>query len=227
MSLKEAAAREAYLKTLLDVVNDGYKEARAETQDALDAVAQETGTRQVAVALPDGTDIATVSLSSGEAAAKVIDEDEFTKWVVANYSSEITRRFVTEVQPAFAKKLLAEMTASGSAEWADPETGVIHEVPGVAIAPARARTHSVRFKKDGREQVMQAWRDGQLVGTALPALTAGASEPAVEVNEAATLRARIAELEKRDAWLSALEAAGVDNWQGIEVAHEMHNGGAE
>jgi hypothetical protein len=139
----------------------------------LDAAATETGARQVAVALPDGPDIATVSLSSGEAAAKVTDEDAFTAWVIANYDSEIERRFVTEVREAFRTKVLGALTAAGSAEWADPETGVIHEVPGVAIAPSRARTHSLRFKKDGREKVMAAWRDGRLAAVALPELTAG------------------------------------------------------
>ena len=176
MSLKEAAAREAYLKTLLDVVNDAYKEARTETQTLLDAAAEETGARQVAVTLPDGPDIATVSLSSGEAAAKVVDEDELTAWVIAHYGTEIERKFVTTVRKAFLDRLLKEMTATGSTEWADPETGVIHEVPGVAIAPARARTHAVRFKKEGRDQVMQAWREGRLTGVALPELTAGGAE---------------------------------------------------
>lgn len=176
MSLKEAAAREAYLKTLLDVVNDAYKEARAETQQHLDTAAEETGARQVAVKLPDGPDIATVSLASGEAAAKVTDLDAYTAWVRETVPSEIERRFVTEVREAFTKKLLAELTASGGVEWADPSSGVIHEVPGVAIAPARARTHSVRFKKDGRDQVMTAWREGRLATVALPQLTAGGAE---------------------------------------------------
>lgn len=176
MSLKEAAAREAYLKTLLDVVNDAYKEARTETQELLDQAAEETGARQVAVTLPGGPDIATVSLASGEAAAKVVDEDAFTAWVIANYATEVERKFVTTVRKAFADRLLKEMTATGSVEWADAETGVIHEVPGIAITPSRARTHSVRFKKEGRDQVMQAWRDGHLTGVALPELTAGGAE---------------------------------------------------
>lgn len=176
MSLREAAARETYLKTLLDVVNDAYKEARAETQRELDTAAQESGTRQAAVALPDGPDIATVSLSAGEAAAKVIDEEAFTAWVIANYGTEVERRFVTEVRAAFRDKVLGALTAAGGTDWADPETGVIHEVPGVAIAPARARTHSLRFKKGGRDQVMTAWREGRLAAVALPELTAGAIE---------------------------------------------------
>lgn len=173
MSLKEAAAREAYLKTLLDVVGDAYKAARTETREALEAADRETGTRQVAVSLPDGPDIATVSLSSGSAEARVVDEDVFTAWVLANFGSEIERKFVTTVRKAFTDRLLKELTAAGGTEWPDPETGVIYEVPGVEIAGTRARTHNVRFKKDGRGEVMRAWREGRLANVALPQLTAG------------------------------------------------------
>lgn len=173
MSLKEAAAREAYLKTLLDKVKEAYDAARKETRTALEASAEESGVRQVAATLPGGPDIATVSLSSGEAAAKVIDEEAFTAWVIAYYGTEVERRFVTEVRAAFRDKVLGALTAAGGLDWADPESGVIHEVPGVAIAPARARTHSLRFKTGGRDKVMQAWREGRLAEVALPELTAG------------------------------------------------------
>jgi hypothetical protein len=177
MSLKEAAARETYLKTLHDVVGDALKTARAETQRELDASAKETGARQVGVSLPDtDTDIATVSLTAGSAEARVTDADAFKAWVIENYSSEIERRFVTEVRAAFQEKVLGALTAAGGIEWADPDSGVIHEVPGVAIAPARARTHSLRFKTAGKDKVMQAWREGRLAEVALPELTAGGAE---------------------------------------------------
>jgi hypothetical protein len=175
MNLKEAAAREAALKTLLDVVEAEYKAARAETRTALEAAAQDTGVRQVAVSLPDGPDIATVSLSSGEAAAKVVDTEAFTAWVRDHYATELERKFVTTVRQAFIDRLLMEVTAIGTGEWADAD-GVLQKVPGVEIAPARARTHSVRFKKDGREQVMRALREGQLITAVLPELTAGGAE---------------------------------------------------
>jgi hypothetical protein len=173
MSLKEAAAREAYLKTLLDVVGDAYKAARAETRQALESADQESGIRQVAVSLPDGPDIATVSLSSGSAEARVVDEEIYKAWVLENFGSEIERKFVISVRKAFTDRLLKELTAAGGTEWPDPETGVIHEVPGVEIAGTRSRTHSVRFKKDGRGEVMRAWREGRLATVALPQLTTG------------------------------------------------------
>jgi len=36
-------------------------------------------------------------------------------------------------------------------------------------------------------------------------------------------RKEIEKLEERDNWLSILEQAGVDNWQGIDYAYEMLN----
>lgn len=176
MNLKEAATREAALKTLLDTVKAAYDDARKETRAALESAGQESGIRQVAVGLPGGPDVATVSLSAGSAEARVVDEEAFTAWVIANYGSEIERKFVTVVRLAFVDRLLKEMTAAGGTEWADPETGVIHEVPGVAFAATKARTHSVRFKKDGRDKVMQAWREGRLTAAVLPELTAGGVE---------------------------------------------------
>ncbi|MFF2650551.1 hypothetical protein [Streptomyces sp. NPDC058045] len=176
MNLKEAAAREAVLKTLLDEVKDAYNTARGETQQLLNAAAAETGTRQVAVDLSGVGDIATVSLSSGSAEARVSDLEAFTAWVRENYSTEIERKFVTSVRQAFTDRVLGAMTAAGGTEWADPETGVIHEVPGVTIAPARSRTHNVRFKKTGRQAVMNAWRTSQLPESVLPQLTAGGAQ---------------------------------------------------
>jgi hypothetical protein len=176
VNLKEAATREAALKTLLDKVKEAYDEARKETRAALEAADKEAGIRQVAVSLPDGPDIATVSLASGSAEARITDAEAFTAWVRDNFASEVERTFVTTVRKAFADMILASITAAGVNEYAHPETGVIHEVPGVDIAPARARTHSVRFKKDGREQVMAAWREGRLATVALPELTSGGAE---------------------------------------------------
>lgn len=178
MSLKDAAAREAYLKTLFDAVGDAYKAARNETQELLDKAALETGTRQVSAKLPDGRDIATVSITAGSAEAKVIDEAAFTAWVREEYPSEVERKFVTTVRSQFAKKILAVLTAAGGTEWPDPETGVIHDVPGVQIAPARARGHSVRFGETGKADVMAAWREGLLAGVALPELTPSNAEEA-------------------------------------------------
>jgi hypothetical protein len=171
IDLRAAAAREAVLKTLLDAVKAEYEEARADVQFALDQARETVGATQVNAELPDGTVVAKVSLTDPKPAAQVTDEKAFTDWVVANYPTEKATRIVTEVRDAFRTQLLAEATAAGVPVWADRETGEVHTVPGVEIRATRARTHSVRFAKDGRDQVAAAWREGRLGNTAPTALT--------------------------------------------------------
>jgi hypothetical protein len=175
MSLKDAATRAAVLATLHEAIGDQLKAAKAELQVGLKAAKQETGTRQIGATLPDGTEVAKISLVTPDPAATVIDDEAFTAWVRQHHPDHITRRFVTEVRPAFVKSLLAEMTAAGAPRWCDQETGEVHEVPGVQLQP-RAAYHRTTFSKDGRDLVADAWRSGKLTGFALPQITAGGAE---------------------------------------------------
>ncbi|WP_284576683.1 hypothetical protein [Streptomyces sp. 2P-4] len=52
--------------------------------------------------------------------------------------------------------------------------------------------------------------DPVIIATALAA--SGQTDPA-----------RIVRLEERDAWLSCLESAGLDNWHGVDVARELRD----
>lgn len=222
MNLRELALEEATLKALADHVTDRLKAVRGELQQGLDAAEQESGTRQIVATLPGSgqTPVATLSLTDPKPEAKVTDPDAFKAWVMQTFPGEIERRFVAEVRPAFVDKLLGEMTAAGVARVVDTETGELHDdVPGVAVKATRARNHSLRFKPAGREAIAAAWQSGALP---LPGVSA---PPAVEPGEDAKLRERIAELEARVSWLDALEAAGVDNWQGMDVARDIYGGG--
>jgi hypothetical protein len=222
MSLKDTARTVAVLSTLYDAIGDQLKTAKKELESGLKDAKAETGTQKISVSLDEGQDIGTVSLVQPKAAAAVSNAEEFTAWVIENFATEVERKFVTSVKPGFQKKLLDQITAAGVTEWADPETGVIHEVPGVTLQGRAAYTR-MTVPDTGKAAIAEAWREGRLAAAVPPAIGPSPTED----GEAEKLRARIAELEKRDAWLSALEAAGVDNWQGIEVANEMHNGGAE
>ncbi|MFI6639983.1 hypothetical protein [Streptomyces sp. NPDC050504] len=168
MTLRDLAMEEATLKALADLVKERLTVVRGELQQGLDAAERETGTRQIAAALPDGTTVATVSLTDPAPEAKVIDAEAFKAWVMAAFPSEIERRFVTEVRPAFVDKVLAEMTAAGVARLVDTETGELHEVPGVAVRATRARNHSLRFRSEGKSRIAEAWTTGAL---ALPGIT--------------------------------------------------------
>lgn len=223
MSLKDIAARAAVLTTLHDAIGTELKTAKKELEAGLKTAKDETGTQKISVTLDEGQDIGTVSLVQPKAAAAVTDADAFTAWVVEHFATEVERKFVTSVKPGFQKKILDQITAAGVTEWADPENGVIHTVPGVKLQGRAAYTR-MTVPDAGKEAIAQAWRENRL-GSAVPPAMAPAAIEAGE-GDTAKLRRRIAELEKRDAWLSALEAAGVDNWQGIDVAREIR-GGAE
>lgn len=178
MSLKDTAARTAILTTLYDAIGDELKAAKAELQADLKAAKTETGTKQISAELPDGTEVAKVTLVTPDAAATVTDEQAFLDWVRDHHpagSDNIVRRFVTEIRPAFVKALLAEMTAAGAPRWCDKETGEVYEVPGVTMQ-GRAAYHRVTFAKTGREQIGDAWRAGQLRDITLPQLTTGGTE---------------------------------------------------
>ncbi|MEU5595713.1 hypothetical protein [Streptomyces sp. NPDC020298] len=226
MTLKDTAARAAVLDTLHKAIGDELKTAKRDLEDGLRAAKEETGTQKIAVSLDDGPDIGTVSLVQPKAAAAVTDPDAFTAWALENYNTEITRRFVTEVKPGFQKKILDALTAAGTAEWADPETGVIHDVPGVEMQGRAAYTR-LTVPDAGKAAIAEAWREGRLAVAGMPVVAPVAIEAADEGGDAAKLRQRVAELEKRDAWLSALEAAGVDNWEGWDHAVQISEGGAE
>jgi hypothetical protein len=184
MTLADAITAEAALKTLLDEVRAGYDAARAIVQAGLDEQQKANGGTRFDAMVPsaDGpVKVGTVSLSSGSAAATVRDPEAFLAWARERYSSEVTPRLVFEVREAWRTDLLARATAAGAA--VDTDTG--EEIPGVEMRASRARTHSVRFGKGGRDLVGESWRGGYL-GRVLPALVPAAEDaPDAEGGETA------------------------------------------
>jgi hypothetical protein len=166
LNLRELAIEEATLKALAVKVLGRLKTVRADMQAGLDAAEKEIGTRQIAVTLPNGTNVGTISLSSGSSEARITDEAAFKAWVMSTYPTEIERRFITEVRTAFASRLLGEMTAANAAKVIDKETGEIHDVPGVEIKPSRSRTHRLLLKgakgSEGAAAIEAAWLSGEL-----------------------------------------------------------------
>jgi hypothetical protein len=217
MSLKDIAARAAVLATLHDAIGEELKTAKKELESGLRAAKEETGTTKISVSLDEG-DIGSACLVQPKAAAAITDLDKFTAWVIENFGTEVERKFVTSVKPGFQKRVLTDITAAGVAEWADPETGVIHSVPGVAMQGRAAYTR-LTIPDEGKSAIAEAWRTGRLGTNVPPAISPAPADD----GDVAKLRARLAEMEKDVAWLRCLEAAGVDNWSGMEHAISMRN----
>ncbi|WP_327368760.1 hypothetical protein [Streptomyces sp. NBC_01217] len=176
-AVREAVTREAVLAALSKEIGEALAAAKTDVQYLLDQQYEATGTTKVDATLPDGTKVGSISRTSGETAAQIIDAAAFRAWVAEAYPAETTVEIVKSVRPAFSSLMLAAMTAAGVTQWADPETGEVHDVPGVEIRPSRARSHRMTFSRtsksspvDGRELVAQAWRRGDLAPIVLPAL---------------------------------------------------------
>ncbi|MCR8576187.1 hypothetical protein [Streptomyces sp. Isolate_219] len=183
-SLRDLAIEAATLKLLAERVAVARKDAQARTQRALDAAAARDGVERITATLPGGETVATISLRKGETGPVVVDEDTFARWVRATFPDEqwTETAIVRRVKAWKAAELLAEMAAAGAArvvvaEQVDEQTGeviadaVVHDVPGVAIRPTRARTHAVTWRRGGKDATAEAWRTGALDGQ-LAALTA-------------------------------------------------------
>lgn len=223
MSLKDIAARAAVLSTLHDAIGDELKTAKKELEAGLKAAKAETGTQKISVSLDEGPDVGTISLVQPKASAAVADTEQFTAWVMENFGTEIERKFVTSVKPGFQKMILDQITAAGVVEWVDPGTGVIHEVPGVAMQGRSAYTR-LTVPDAGKAAIGQAWREGRLATVVPQAIAPAPADDGQDGGDVAKLQRKLAELEKRDEWLSCLEAAGVDNWSGMEHAISLRNG---
>jgi hypothetical protein len=175
MSLKDAAERAAVLDTLHKAIGEELKAAKRDLEAGLRAAKAETGTQKVAISLDGRQDIGTASLVQPAAVATVTEPEKFKAWVLEHFAGEIKREFVTSVQPAFQKKLLDQVGAAGVAQWADPETGEIHAVPGVEMQGRAAYTR-MTVPDAGKQAIAAAWQSGALSHVVLPQLGGGGAE---------------------------------------------------
>ena len=173
--LTQLARDETMLRALADAVNDRLRAVRTQMQAAFD---DSSGIRQVAAQLPDGTEVAKVSVTDPKPEAVVVDADAFRDWVMKTRPTEIRRTLHTEVRDSYKALILNQITAAGVPEVCDKETGLVQSVPGVEVRATRARSHSVRFSKEGREAIAAAWRDGVLAVDLMPQIEAGDTDAA-------------------------------------------------
>lgn len=171
MNPKDLATRAAILSALHDRIGDELKTAKADLQTSLKAAKAETGTQQIGMDLL-GRDLGKVTLVQPKAAAVVTDNAALLAWVRQVAKSEITTRIVAEIRPAWLTSLLKQISAVGRPEWADPETGVIHDVPGITMQ-GRAAHVRMTVTADGEQVIAEAWQSGALTAMVLPELEAG------------------------------------------------------
>jgi hypothetical protein len=165
--LKEDARDLAALKELKELVDEAYAAKYAAVKAGMFAAEEFTGTQKISAALPDGAKVGTVSITGGDKVAVVTDEKALLEWAVVHAPTEVERRevTVTQIRPAYVKRILAEATSTQA-----PEIDVVDEatweivkrrVPGVEI---RTQAKGIRYTrvKGAHELITQAWQRGVL-----------------------------------------------------------------
>lgn len=146
MTLPRLALREAQLTLQLAETKKELSVVRTILQKQLEKAREETGTRQIYVTLPDGTRVGTIGLTEDIRRAVVTDEKAFTDWVAQHYPEEVKRSFVSEIRPAFQKRIFGEIERRNTTEITDHETGEILTIPGIEITTTRQSSHTLRWK---------------------------------------------------------------------------------
>lgn len=168
LPIPAAALRAAVLKVLSEEVDLAITEGKADLKEVMDAL----GIKSLKATLPDGTDVATVTLAGTSAAPKVTDPVKYLAWVQENRPGEVE----PVVRKSYTDALLASMKETG--EPVDPETGEV--VPGVEFRSGTGYL-SVTFGRagaGGRERIKQAWQNRDLDLAGLIALPAGSESNA-------------------------------------------------
>ncbi|RSS59549.1 hypothetical protein [Streptomyces sp. WAC01280] len=160
--------RRQAMRARLDAAEALFEDVNREATKLLDRQYRATRSVKADVTLDDDTKFASVTRVGGEAEARVTDRDAYVAWVRDTYPEFFDFRIVparTEVviSDAFTDRVLAAVTAANTAQYADPETGEVHDVPGVAIRPTRSPYFRWTFTRaskrqplDGRELVDDA-----------------------------------------------------------------------
>lgn len=168
MGLKEENLRLATVKAIADAIAGIIAEMREEHFNLLLEQYEADGNKQFSVKLPSGDKVATITLTEQRRSFEIKDDRAFLRWMQDNRPESVETVTVPpqpelvyeSVKPRAIRSLLNRL------DWADghcvdSDTGEI--VDGVVYCPAgRPKTFSVRYEADGRERVIDAWRQGEL-----------------------------------------------------------------
>lgn len=160
MQTKEQARRVAVLTALRDAIDEIIESERLDLVDSMIELNETLGVKAIDVELPNGEIVASASVSVPNPKAIVENERQFLEWVKKNHPTEI----VESVRDSF-KKALLENTQQVHTSAVHGRTGEV--IDGVSF---RQSTHrmTLRFKKDGRALVAEAYNRGELDAVVQP-----------------------------------------------------------
>ena len=163
MTLKDDAARVAVLTAVRDAIDTQLRTMRQTVFHQLNDAHATLGVKSIDVTLPDGTQVASVTIKKPKPRTVVTNTEALTEWVQARHPDEV----IPTVRPAFLTALLARFvpTSDGTGDVFDATTGEL--VNGVTAYPAKEPdSFALTWTTAGRGQVADAWRNGDLADLA-------------------------------------------------------------
>lgn len=153
-TLKGLSLRLAALTALRDYIDEEVTALRQTVRDDALQARQEYGVKSLDVQLPDGSVVATVTLSDPQPRPFVFNEQALLAYVRVNYPQEV----VESVRDSFKKVLLEQLAPMPDGD------GAVNTATGEVVDGVTFRTGSpsiaLRYKQDGRYRIECAWREG-------------------------------------------------------------------
>jgi hypothetical protein len=175
MSLKNNNLQFVLKKTIADFVTDEVKQDRQERMEELLAMFRELGVDRFTVELPDGQNVATISISKPKPKLQV-SENELMGWVEANGYEHLIETVV--IPEREHKKLPVDVLEQiGAIKTDDGEFVTPDGVPvdGAREVTPEPSSFTVRYAKGGQHRIIDAWQAGELAG-----IDAGTTLPQIE-----------------------------------------------
>lgn len=179
-NIRDENLRLGLIKAYADDLASFLKDARADLLDELLRRYEAEGTKSFAILLPNGQKVGQVTLPEAKAYDDITDGASLFEW------AEPKGGIITDIIPAQAERKekridkvwLASLTESAleteDGQLIDPDTGEV--IPGVRRHPSTVKTSfTVTYTKTGREELAQAYLNGDLNGIA-----AGSALPQIE-----------------------------------------------
>lgn len=195
MNLRDRNLRFALLKAITDAIKTELDLERGDHTQDLKARYDDEGVKSMDVKLPGGGKVATISLSIPKPSTEVVDEEALLAWCQANMPTAIKEHTVPaepeRVIPATPEHTVYTVDQSmldamlKGARPVDPTSSILVDEDGTVIEGIEhvpggpPKSFSVRYEKDGREDLAVAYRSGEL-----DHLVAGSTLPALEARQA-------------------------------------------
>lgn len=173
--MRDAALGFALRKTIADRVSAEVKGERLDLQDRLLKRMRDEGVKQTMVSLPDGTPVATLTVSQPRPVVEAVDPEGLLEWARENQPEWVETVEHEAVEAWTEYRLTPEALAGKGLTQAAGGTLVTsdgEQVPGLRRTTPAPKSFAVKYADGGADALVEAWLGGELA-----AVDAGATLP--------------------------------------------------